>query len=301
MSGSYLRSSLFRIPAWSAVFGSSVVLFGMLAPVTAQKRSPEIRAQEEKDPAAGEVVIINPSELKKRKAKAPNPYAPIKLKPLPAAKPKATRNADNAPKKVPARRIVRKAKPKTFPIPPLPQQATETVASRTQSTRPKPTVLRRLPAPIEAIRSRLKERRESISAQRTEQAALQQRQQQEANRKRDEAERRREDQRRLAAREAERRDALAAEERALARRHDAERKRELQRQREAVLAERRRAERREQQRGDGWHDGRGYQDRHARYNGFRGRRPWRLCRRLAWGCRDGYSEACFRWRQRCTY
>lgn len=29
------------------------------------------------------------------------------------------------------------------------------------------------------------------------------------------------------------------------------------------------------------------------------RRPWRVCRRLAWRCRDGFERACWRWRQQC--
>lgn len=62
------------------IVGLVATLFAAVPVVLAQTSPPEIIAKERKDPAAGEVVIIN---RKKRKDGAPDPYAPIKLKPLP--------------------------------------------------------------------------------------------------------------------------------------------------------------------------------------------------------------------------
>lgn len=50
-------------------------------PASAQTSTPEIVEKERSDPAAGEVVIINP---RKSKSAAPDPYAPIARQPLPA-------------------------------------------------------------------------------------------------------------------------------------------------------------------------------------------------------------------------
>ncbi len=119
---------------------------GLAAPAAvAQNASPEIRAKERRDPAAGEVVIINrkdrqgtatkkPAEKKKRAGKtgssqtatgrsAPDPYAPIELKPLPKDDPRLGRNADNEPASTadnaePAtRRAVTAPRPQPPPVP----------------------------------------------------------------------------------------------------------------------------------------------------------------------------------------
>lgn len=89
-----------------------------VATASAQTRSPEIKAEERRDPASGEVVIIN---RKKSKKAAPNPYAPKKSGP--AASSKAAKAAP------PVKPLIRKdggvANPRPIAQPPLPELNTE--------------------------------------------------------------------------------------------------------------------------------------------------------------------------------
>jgi len=287
--------SLTRQAGVTALASGMAVLFvsAAFSPSIAQKRSPEIRAEENRDPAAGEVVIINPSNFKKRKAQSPDPYAPIRLKPLTDAKP----NQKKASAKPTAtkRQIVRKpdsSEPKgtkearKLLLPPLPEKASQAVASRSETTARRDR-LRQFP-----LRPSTSGATDRATASRQNQAD----QRQDAERKADAA-------RRTAALAAQRRERQRAKERSAQQERATRRQAEAERrQREAVVALR---EREEQQR---WRTERQQRrlDRYSRYNDRRSEirrsrrsRPWRVCRRLAWGCRDGYSEDCYLWRQRC--
>lgn len=98
--------------------GMTLAIATLLSVVTfsahAQTRSPDIKAKERRDPASGEVVIIN---RKKRKDTAPNPYAPIQSKPAQASK--SARSA--APEKPLIRKNSAVARPRPIAPPPLPQ------------------------------------------------------------------------------------------------------------------------------------------------------------------------------------
>ena len=89
-----------------------------VASASAQTRSPDIKAEERRDPASGEVVIIN---RKKSKNAAPNPYAPKQSGPSASSK-----SAKAAP---PVKPLIRKdtgvPSPRPIAQPPLPQLNTE--------------------------------------------------------------------------------------------------------------------------------------------------------------------------------
>lgn len=118
---------------WRALVVSSwlVAILSIVAPAAfAQASSPEIIAKERKDPAAGEVVIIN---RKKRKGDAPDPYAPIKLKPLPEKWSEKSKEPQQ-----PAKEAVKK---------PTKERRTNAQAAGTVKPEPK------APEPVEAARS----------------------------------------------------------------------------------------------------------------------------------------------------
>jgi hypothetical protein len=241
----------------------------------AQKSSPAIKAEEDSDPAAGEVVIINPTTIKKRQRKTvPNSYKPIKLRPLPPVKkptqqaaapsPKAITAKPPSPELMSSKTISRKAASpkaiagKTEPKPPVGR--TSPLAMRTQDAPPplpkfnkvslqQRARLRRFPqAPL------VKEPAAPVRAN-NETARLDQ-----------------EKQRRQATRRLKRQRQVAA------RRADIQRRR----------ADRDRARNRR------------FAGRDDEYRQrFRRNRPWRYCRQMAWECRDGDEEACYLWQQRC--
>ena len=133
----------------AALMIAAASVFALGQPAEAQRVSPEILAKERSDPAAGEPVIINRKAAKpatsrtakddsdKRvagtKPNAPDPYAPIKLKPLPekapsdhtAPKSEAQREAASSARKPGwdgGNRVSRFAPPEPVtPPPPLPQ------------------------------------------------------------------------------------------------------------------------------------------------------------------------------------
>jgi hypothetical protein len=240
----------------------------------AQKRSPEIKAEEESDPAAGEVVIINPRTIKKRQRKAaPNPYEPIKLKPLPDVRKPSQKAAAPPPKKVSR---------KTNSRPPVSRKpASRAPASRKPRVEPPVTgTLARATPPKEALpplpkfnktppqqRARLRQfpqaplvkEKQSTPPRSRSQTARLNNEEQRLKRKQKAADRR-------AARESERLD----------------RQRTRNRQFDRRFAGRDYEYRRRFRRDRRWRN-----------------RPWRYCRRMAWNCRDGDDEACFLWQRRC--
>lgn len=263
-----------------------------VGPASAQKVPPEIKAKERSDPAAGEVIIINPDRLRERKANPPDPYAPIKLNPLPAkpetaAPQRAAIPTPAAKPPLPPQPVREQARRSlTAPseqeqdqartseietdrdaLPPLPPKARRTgtaTASREADAPPLPAVnpavrndiarLRQFP-PHNAPRLDPYTPRASVAPNRTD---------------RDDAE----------------------DLRAAAERREALRRRADERRREARLRDR----------GDEWRDRvRRDADRYYARRRIEARRPWRVCRRLAFACEDGYAGACERWRRRCAY
>jgi hypothetical protein len=118
--------------SWNAAVWRRGICFGVLAvavtigaathSVVAQTSSPEIAAKERSDPASGDVVVIN---RKKRKSSAPNPYAPIKLKPLPEKWPNAEKSVKKVAPKPEIRQPVTASRIGRPPTPPLPVLNTE--------------------------------------------------------------------------------------------------------------------------------------------------------------------------------
>jgi len=95
------------------VLGASLALVAATAvagPLAAQKASPQIIAEERRDPAAGEVVIINRKKVTKRDP--PDPYSSTKSKPLPGRLAKPKQATKPQAKKQAAQRIKRSDRPK---------------------------------------------------------------------------------------------------------------------------------------------------------------------------------------------
>ena len=122
------QSQSSTIAAWRRGFclgGLAIIMGAATYPVAAQTSSPEIAAKERSDPASGDVVVIN---RKKGKGSAPNPYAPIKLKPLPEKWPNAQKPAIEKPLK------------KAAPKPELRQSATAALRTERPPTPPLPAL-----------------------------------------------------------------------------------------------------------------------------------------------------------------
>lgn len=108
---------------------AAALSLAMLAPASAQTRPADIKAEERKDPASGDVVIIN---RKTRKGAAPNPYAPKKKV---TAKEKAKTNKPTktaTPKPIIRRQTEIARRPVPILLPPLPDRNT---ARRSTSAR----------------------------------------------------------------------------------------------------------------------------------------------------------------------
>ena len=313
------KSSQHSLCRWMLALTIGAVCGAMVSPVIAQKRSPEIRAQENSDPAAGEVVIINPSTFEKRKGTAPNPYAPIKLNPLTDAETQARTKATPPPEpssrpkvtsvplpKLTANREKKSGPRETLPIPPLPERATNAVATRTDALE-RQDRLKQFPPPHSAANPRDGATSDSSDENRSRERARAG-EQRRSKAQREARERRERDERRMADRltadrATQRRGQFEAEERDF-QRQEAERRKSQRRQRETVAAlrEREAQERRRSFREREWQDDHRFRDRYAdvRRHNRRGR-PWRMCRRLAWGCRDGFRRDCRIWRRRCSW
>jgi len=244
---------------------TAMAVVAMPLAASAQTSSPAIKAEEDSDPAAGEVVIINPSTIKKRKKKTThNTYEPIKHKPLPDTNKPAQRAAVRKPKT-----IIPAGTSQSKPVTPKPA-APKTVVRKPESKPPAATTTATAARTEDALPPLPKFNRVS-PAQR---ARLRQFPQPPLNNARS---------------------TPARSDSEIARLNDP--KRRVERQQRA--ADRRAA--RESRRLDRLRArNRRFADRN---NDFRRRsrrtRPWRYCRLMAWDCRDGDDEACYLWRQRC--
>ncbi|MBU2532573.1 MAG: hypothetical protein KKB37_07525 [Alphaproteobacteria bacterium] len=224
-------------------------------PVHAQTSSPEIIAKERRDPAAGEVVIINPGKpdgkpaasakprvsngndtATGRKADAADPYAPIKRNSLP--KNYKSRSAASEPAAGP----VPQSKPAVRQAPATPPDRSEAGTRRAAEEPAAGT-----PPPLPGVNMDAAARQRYLTR------------------------------------------APRADE------GDADRS----------IASRSGPAQWDQ---DAWDRDRRYRRRadvpSRPYVGereiVRERRPWRLCRRWAWRCEDGFEDACYRWQRNCS-
>jgi hypothetical protein len=296
------RTGAIKVLTIAGIAGGAIAIGNSPIMVTAAETPPEIRQAERNDPAAGEIVIINRKADKKapaastsqeasapnaakakagsdKRAAAPDPYAPgPKAQPLEAA-----------PKKLAPKQSTTSAEQKSASPPRAKAQTKAAANSPTRADRAaNPDTTKRINTPA---RVNGDTRREQAAAPLPPPPAVNDSPR--TARARDGRETRRDWSRRQApasppARRFERDDADDSGPRRWA---DRDRDDALYpppgyrpRGREWRYAERAprwRAEERRDYRGEG-----------------RGR-PWRVCRRLAWRCRDGFERACWRWQRQC--
>ena len=274
----------------------------LVLPAAAQTRPPEIKEKERSDPAAGEVVIINP---RNSATPAPDPYAPIKMRPLTdeearAAEAKAERRGVKDPGKETAETVAkpsqRQAVTAAPALPPLPSRSRAVAPSAPPA--PDDRVTRNDSGPTTRDRLRQFPQASGSIAAAPPQAEVPQSGAPETGAPETggrETEDRTEPGADTDAPRGDRdEDAQRRAERTPNEGTGDEQSREERSREERAIAERRR---RRLARQSGYEP---YRARGERYRREGRERPWQLCRELAWRCEDGLEGACFRWRRTCS-